>query len=80
MFEIGPGYKGPTISQNIGEGVTLLLGGSSQGTTVGGVQVFLLGLIGSAGFVGIILLACGGIGCVFQSFLRNRLYRSQSPK
>lgn len=78
MFQVGPGYNGPTISQDIGQGVKLLLGGSPQGVTIGGAQLFLLGLIGSTGIVGIILLGCGGIVCLSQSFLRGLISRSQA--
>jgi len=78
MFQVGPGYRGPTISQDIGQGVKLLLGGSPQGVTIGGAQVFLLGLVASTGLLGIILLACGGVVCLSQSFLRGLISRSQA--
>ena len=78
MFEIGPGYKGPTISQDINQGVRLLLGGSPQGMTIGGFQLSVVGLVGIAGFPGTIVLAFGGIACIFQRLVRDRLHHSRT--
>ncbi|MFQ5998547.1 MAG: hypothetical protein ACE5KO_04500 [Candidatus Bathyarchaeia archaeon] len=72
MFELGPAYTGPSVSQNLGERIMLIFGSSGQGMTVNGLQIFLLGIVGSAGLGGTVVLACGGVACVLGSALRDR--------
>ena len=74
-FQMVTGYHGPTIAEYIGNGIGLLIGGSPQGMTVVGGQFFIAGIVVSSGLVGTIILALFGITFIFQSFLRDRLYR-----